>query len=77
MILLKKVKKGDYYIIKDIHNQKIYLIGLVNKKLDENLYEIKINNINSSSYMNLTNLPVGEKFFKIEKRDILSIIKMM
>ena len=69
LILLKQVKKGDYYIIKDIHNQKLYLNGLVNKKIDENNYEITISDINTSSYANLTILPVGEKFFKIEKRD--------
>ena len=69
LILLKQVKKGDYYIIKDVHNQRLYLLGSVNKKIDESQYEITISNINNSSYANSTILPVGEKFFKIEKRE--------
>ena len=68
LILLKQVKKNDYYIIKDIYNQKLYLIGLINKKINETHYEISINNINTSSHVNSTILHVGEKFFKIEKR---------
>ena len=69
LILLKQIKKGDYYIIKDVHNQRLYLLGSVNKKIDESQYEITISNINNSTYANSTILPVGEKFFKIEKRE--------
>ena len=68
LLLVKQVKKSDYYIIKDIYDTKVYLIGLVKKKIENNLYEITIDNIHSSSYVNLTTIPISEKFFKIEKR---------
>ena len=68
LLLVKQVKKNEYYIIKDIHNQKLYLLGLVNKKINETHYEILINNITSSPYANSTVLHIGEKFFKVKKR---------
>ena len=69
LLLVKQVKKNDYYIIKDIKDTKVYLTALINKKVDNNLYEITIENIHESSYVNLTTVPVSEKFFKIKKRD--------
>ena len=68
LLLVKQVKKNEYYIIKDIHNQKLYLLGLVNKKINETHYEILINNITTSPYANSTILHIGEKFFKVKKR---------
>ena len=68
LLLMKQVKKNEYYIIKDIHNQKLYLLGLINKKINETHYEILINNITISPYVNSTILHIGEKFFTIKKR---------
>ena len=69
LIPLKNVKKGEYIIIKDIHNSKLYLDCVVKNIISKNEYEIIINNINNSSYVNSTIIPVGQKYFKIEKRD--------
>ena len=69
LLLVKQVKKNDYYIIKDINDTKLYLTGIINKKVENNLYEITIKYIHDSSYANLTTIPVSEKFFKIIKRD--------
>ena len=68
LIPFKHIKKGEYIIIKDIHNSKMYLYSKIKKKMNETHYEIQIENINNTSHVNSTNIPVGEKFFKIEKR---------
>ena len=69
LILFKQIKSGDFTIIKDMHNSKLYLLAKINKKINETHYEITVNNINNSSYANSSIIHVGERFFKIEKRD--------
>ena len=69
LLLFKQIKSGDFTIIKDMHNSKLYLLSRVNKVINETHYEIDISNINNSSHANSTNINLGEKFFKIEKRD--------
>ena len=69
LILFKQIKNGDFTIIKDMHNSKLYLLAIVNKKINETHYEVTLNNINNSSHANSSIIHVGERFFKIEKRD--------
>ena len=69
LLLFKQIKNGDFTIIKDMHNSKLYLLSTVNKKINETHYEITISNINNSSHVNSTIIHLGEKFFKIEKRE--------
>ena len=71
LIPLKNVKKGEYIIIKDIHNSKLYLDCVIKSIISENDYEIIINNINNSSYINSSEIPVGQKYFRVEKREQL------
>ena len=68
LIPIKNIKKGEYIIIKDLHNSKLYLDCIVQSIINENYYEIQINNINNSSYSNSTLISVGEKYLKIEER---------
>ena len=68
LIIFKQVNKGEYVIIKDIHNGKINLLAEINKKINETHYEIDVKNINNSSYAKSSVIPVGGVYFKIEKR---------
>jgi hypothetical protein len=69
LIPFKNVKKGEYIIIKDHLNSKLYLDCIVKSIISENDYEIAINNIKNSSYVNSTEIPVGQKYFRIEERE--------
>ena len=69
LIPLKNVKKGEYIIIKDRNNSKLYLDCAIDRRVGENDYEITINNLFNSSYANLDVIPVGQKYFRIEKRE--------
>ena len=69
LIPLKNVKKGEYIIIKDRNNSKLYLDCAIDRRVGENDYEITINNLFNSSYANLNVIPVGQKYFRIEKRE--------
>ena len=69
LIPFKNVKKGEYIIIKDRNNSKLYLDCAIDRRVGENDYEITINNLFNSSYANLDVIPVGQKYFRIEKRE--------
>ena len=69
LVPLKNVKKGEYIIIKDKHNIKLYLDCIVKSIISENDYEITINNLKNSSYVNSSSIPVGQKYFRIEKKE--------
>ena len=69
LIPIKNIKKGEYIIIKDLHNSKLYLDCIIKSIISENDYEIQINNINNSSHLNSTLISVGEKYLKIEERE--------
>ena len=69
LIPFKNVKKGEYIIIKDRNNSKLYLDCAIDRRVGENDYEITINNLFNSSYANLNVIPVGQKYFRIEKRE--------
>ena len=69
LIPFKNVKKGEYIIIKDLHNSKLYLDCIVKNIISESDYEIEIKNIKNSSYVNSTEIPVGQKYFRIEERE--------
>ena len=69
LIPFKNVKKGEYIIIKDLNNTKLYLDCEITSIISENDYEIAINHLNNSSYINSTVIPVGHKYFRIEKRE--------
>ena len=69
LIPLKNVKRGEYIIIKDPHNSKLYLNCIINNIISENDYEIIINNLNTSTYVNSSVIPVGQKYLRIEERE--------
>ena len=69
LIPFKNVKKGEYIIIKDLNNTKLYLDCEITSIINENDYEITINHLNNSFYINSTVIPVGHKYFRIEKRE--------
>ena len=68
LIPLKDVKKGEYIIIKDKNNSKLFLDCVINNIINETHYEIKINNLFNSSFANSSIIPVGQKYFKIENK---------
>ena len=68
LIPLKNIQKGEYIIIKDKNNSKLYLDCIINRVINEDDYEIVINNLKNSSFAESIVIPVGEKYFKIEER---------
>ena len=68
LIPLKDVKKGEYIIIKDKNNSKLFLDCVINNIINETHYEITINNLFNSSFANSSIIPVGQKYFKIENK---------
>ena len=61
LIPLKDVKKGEYIIIKDKNNSKLFLDCVINNIINETHYEITINNLFNSSFANSSIIPVGQK----------------
>ena len=69
LIPFKNIQKGEYIIIKDKNNSKLYLDCVINRVINEEDYEIIINNLKNSSFSDSIIIPVGEKYFKIEERN--------
>ena len=68
LVQFKQIKKIEHIIIKDMHNPKFNLLCTINKKLNDTHFEVSIHNINNSSYVNSTFIPLGTNYFIIKNQ---------